>query len=85
MTHEHELTCREVVELVTDYLEGRLPADDRERFEEHLAVCTHCAHYLDQMRTVIRALGRVHAGDLAPEAREELVAVFRTWRAGRGD
>lgn len=83
MTHEHGLVCREVVELVTDYLEGRLDGALRERFEEHLDACPDCAVYLQQMRTVIRALGRVHPGDLDPAAREGLMSAFRSWRGGR--
>lgn len=85
MTHEHGLQCREVVELVTDYIEGRLDGEILARFEEHLDMCPHCGIYLQQMRTVIRALGRVHPGDLDPAAREGLMSAFRAWRADRGD
>ncbi|MDQ5874162.1 MAG: zf-HC2 domain-containing protein, partial [Actinomycetota bacterium] len=45
-----ELTCRELVELVTDYLEGGLTPEDRMRFEEHLLICEGCSAYVDQVR-----------------------------------
>ena len=48
-----ELTCREFVELVTDYLEGRMAPADRARFEEHLAICPGCQTYVDQMRETL--------------------------------
>jgi len=72
MAESHELSCQRIVELATEYLEGTLTPVDRARFEEHLDVCPHCAIYLQQMRTAIRALGRVHAGDLAPGGRAVL-------------
>ena len=75
------MKCRDVVELMTDYLEGALSAADVERFEEHLAGCDGCRAYLEQMRTTRRLTGRV-AEEPMPEAlREELVAAFRSWRS----
>jgi anti-sigma factor RsiW len=78
-----ELTCREFVELVTDYLEGRLPARDRERFEDHLAICVGCEAYLDQMRQTVAALGRLPEEELSGEARHALLEAFRDWHGGR--
>ena len=75
------LSCRELVELVTDYLEGALPADERRRFEAHIAACEHCARYLAQMRQVLAALGDLPPEALSPEAERELLAAFRDWRA----
>lgn len=75
-----ELTCKELVELVTDYLEGALPHADRVRFDEHLATCPYCAIYLDQMRQTIRALGRLPEASISSEALETLLAHFRRWR-----
>lgn len=75
-----ELTCRELVEVVTDYLEDRMPAEQRLLFEEHIAYCTWCVTYLEQMRETIRATGALQEEDLAPEAREALLDVFREWR-----
>ena len=77
------INCREFVELVTDYLEGRLPAVDRERFEDHLALCPGCQAYMEQMRATLRALGRIPEESLSPAAREELLHTFRDWKAAR--
>jgi anti-sigma factor RsiW len=75
------MVCREVVEAVTDYLEGTMSTRDRARFEAHLEGCPHCREYLAQMRTTLDALRRVEPEDLAPEVQDELVALFRRWRA----
>ena len=75
------MVCREVVEAVTDYLEGTMSARDRARFEAHLEGCPHCREYLAQMRKTLDVLGRVGVEDIAPEAQDELVALFRRWRA----
>ena len=75
-----KLTCREVVELVTDYLEGALPADEAELFEQHLQLCDGCERYLDQVRTTIASVGRIREEDLPAETREQLLAAFRDWK-----
>jgi anti-sigma factor RsiW len=82
MTRRDAILCRRAVELVTDYLEGALAADDRARFEAHLDGCPHCREYLREMRITIAALGRVEPEALSGAAREDLVALYRTWRAG---
>jgi hypothetical protein len=74
------LTCREVVELVSDYLEGALPADEAELLEQHLNFCEGCELYVDQMRMTVACVGRLREEDLPPEARERLVAAFRDWK-----
>ncbi len=74
------LVCQEVVELVTEYLEGTMAARDRARFEAHIADCPNCRRYLAQMRTTLEALGRIEAEEVAPEAMEELLALYRRWR-----
>ncbi len=74
------LACREVVELITNYLEGALPAEDRLTFERHLDECPHCSAYLVQMQATIAASGGIRAEELDPAKREELVALFRGWR-----
>ena len=76
-----ELVCQEVVELVTDYLEGALTRAQRRRLEAHLAACEHCSEYLEQLRTTIRLTGRLQAEDLTPEMREEFTAIYRRWRS----
>jgi anti-sigma factor RsiW len=75
-----DLPCRELVELVTDYIEGTLPAEARVRFEAHLRICEGCEVYLDQMRTTIRIAGRLRPSSLSPEARERLLRAFRGYR-----
>jgi anti-sigma factor RsiW len=76
-----QLSCRELVELVTDYLEGALPADERARFEEHIAGCGGCKTYLEQIRQTIAALGHLPLDGLTPEAERILLGAFRGWRA----
>jgi anti-sigma factor RsiW len=77
----HTLTCRDMVELVTDYLEGRLADADRERFEEHVAECAACTLYIEQMRVTIAALGHIPPETISPEAERELLEAFREWHA----
>jgi predicted anti-sigma-YlaC factor YlaD len=82
MKLSQDLTCAEVVEIVTEYLEGGLTLADRDRFEEHLAVCRSCLTYLDQMRQTISGLGEVSQDDLSPELQAGLLAAFRDWKSG---
>lgn len=76
------VTCQELVELVTDYLEGALAPAELRRFEEHIALCDGCSEYLDQLRRTIELTGTVTLDDLTPEAESELLYAFRTWHAG---
>jgi anti-sigma factor RsiW len=76
------LTCEELVELVTEYFEGALSAEDRLRFEEHLGICDGCTTYLEQMERTIRTVGYLREQDLRGEARERLLEAFRTWHRG---
>jgi anti-sigma factor RsiW len=76
-----DLVCRDAVQLMSDYLEDALSSRQRARLESHLADCPHCSEYLRQMQTVMRAVGHVEPDDLSASAREELVAVYRRWRA----
>ena len=80
MADTDDLPCQELVELVTDYLENRLPDGTRARFEAHLAQCSGCRAYLEQMRQAIRTLGRIPTESIEPEARDRLLVVFRDWR-----
>jgi anti-sigma factor RsiW len=75
-----DLTCAELVELVTDYLEGALTASDRARFEEHVVACDACTTHVEQMRSTIAVLGRLTEDDVAREPAEELLAAFRGWK-----
>lgn len=76
-----ELVCQQIVELVTDYLEGALSRAQRRRFEAHLAACEHCTEYLAQMRATIDAAGRIEREDLTPAMREDFAVLYRRWRA----
>lgn len=76
-----DLTCQELVELVTDYLDDALPGEARARFERHIAECPSCGTYLDQIRLTIALTGRLAEEDIAPEARDALLDAFRDWRA----
>jgi anti-sigma factor RsiW len=74
-----EMPCRELTELITDYLEDRLSPVDRARFEAHLAECEACRTYLGQFRQTIRVLGRLPEESLSADARNALLGAFRGW------
>ena len=78
-----EMSCRELVEVITDYIEDTMPSGDRRRFEAHLEECAYCANYLDQMRETIAAMGELREEWLDPEARDQLLRTFRCWAATR--
>jgi anti-sigma factor RsiW len=78
-----ELSCREVVEILNDYLEGVMPPADRASLERHLAVCAGCADYLDQLRTTVRLVGRLTEDTVPAEATAPLIETFRAWRQER--
>jgi anti-sigma factor RsiW len=77
------MTCREFVELATDYLEGRLAGAERERFDDHLALCPGCQAYMENLEATLRALGRIPEESLSAAARAELLYAFRDWKAAR--
>ena len=79
------LACQELVELVTAYFDGSLSRRDRRRFRRHISGCDNCSAYVEQMRLVIEASGRLTEDDLEPAAREELLEAFRGWREGRAE
>jgi len=74
------MTCRELVDLVTDFFEDRMPVPERRRFEEHVAACGPCGAYLDQMRDTIRLTGELREDSIDPSSRDELLDVFRDWK-----
>ena len=80
MSIPSEMACKELVELVTEYLEGTLSPVDRRRFEDHLKDCDPCTTYLDQMRQTIRTLGRLTEEDLSKDARQDFLRIFRDWK-----
>ena len=75
------MKCREVVELMTDYLEGALTAADRERFEQHIVGCDGCRAYLQQLRLTLRAMRSVEGVPIPDRVQTELVRAFRNWRS----
>lgn len=78
----NEFTCKELVELVTEYFENTLPPHERLRFEAHLARCEGCSNYLEQMRRTIQMLGRLTEESVTPEAEQALLRIFRDWKKG---
>jgi anti-sigma factor RsiW len=77
-----QLTCAELVELVTDYFEGSLSRRDRKRFDRHIAGCDGCTAYLEQFRETIRLTGSLREEELDPVARDALLVEFRSWQRG---
>jgi anti-sigma factor RsiW len=77
-----ELSCREVVEILGDYLDSAMTPEDRARLEQHLADCDGCTAYLEQLRTTIRLSGRLSEEAVSPEAMAPLLEAFRAWRRG---
>jgi len=71
-----DVRCREVVEVLTDYLDGALPSDQREALEQHLLACAGCATHLQQLRTSVRLTGRLSADEVPPPLMERLLAAF---------
>jgi len=77
----NEMSCKELVELVTDYLEGALSPQDNARFESHIAKCDWCKIYIEQIKTTIHAVGKLSKAAVHPPGRDDLLAVFRHWHA----
>jgi anti-sigma factor RsiW len=75
-----QLSCQELVELVTDYLDGALPPTERARFDAHIAGCDGCRGYLEQIRATITLTGTLGPEQLAPEAEAALLEAFRDWK-----
>jgi anti-sigma factor RsiW len=80
MTEVTPITCQELVELITDYLEDRLTPGDRARFEAHLPQCRGCADYLEQIRETIRVSGQLREEALDPETQVQLLTLFADWK-----
>jgi anti-sigma factor RsiW len=75
-----EMACRELVRVVSAYLDGTLPDQDRVRFEAHLEECAWCVNYVEQIRETILTVGELDAESIAPETRREIVEAFAGWR-----
>ena len=80
MIDTEALSCQELVELVTDYLEGALDDRDVRAFEHHLAGCAGCTEYVEQLRTTIRLVGTITPADLTRDAETTLLQAFRDWK-----
>ena len=76
-----DLACKELVEIITDYLEGTLPERDRARFDAHLMTCPPCREYVGEMHTTLRLTGRLTVESISPGARNELLRAFRRMKA----
>jgi anti-sigma factor RsiW len=76
---DRHVTCSEVVELVTDYLERSLPAGRATLFEQHLNFCDGCVWYVDQIRATVATAGRIEPEQVPPDVRERLLTAFRGW------
>jgi anti-sigma factor RsiW len=74
------MTCQELVELVTEYLDGALPPSERVRFEAHVADCEGCRRHLEQVRETIRIAGALPPEQLDEDARRDLLAAFHDWK-----
>ena len=78
-----EIVCRELVELVTPYLENVLPPNERALVDRHLDECDGCRTYVEQMRMTVRAIGHVPDEAITSQTRAEVLAIFRAWRGDR--
>ena len=74
------LTCRELTEVITDYLEGRMSFMDRVRFRAHIGLCRNCRAYLDQMKLTVRTIGKLPPEAIPPEVQTQLLERFRDWK-----
>jgi predicted anti-sigma-YlaC factor YlaD len=81
MSAAEDMACRELVELITAYLEGAMAAAERVRLEAHLAGCEGCSSYVEQMRRTIELTGMLTEDRVPPEGRDALLGVFREWRS----
>ena len=77
---EEQMTCKELVELVTEYLEGTLPEALRMRMEQHLSGCSGCTNYLEQMRQTIHLTGKLQEESLTEPQKNDLLKLFRDWK-----
>ena len=82
MSSERTLTCRELTEVVTDYLEGSMAPEERARFDAHLELCEGCVNYVSQMRQTICAVGELSVPEVEATVPEDVLAAFRAWQRG---
>jgi len=77
-----DLACRELVELLTEFLENALEERTRTQVEQHLVLCPGCTEYLRQFRATIGATRKLAEEDLPEPVKEKLLDAFRHWRQG---
>ena len=77
---DREIQCREIVELITSYLEGVLDEARADQVEQHLLTCPGCIAYLEQMRTTIRITGTLTEADVPGAVMDDLLAAFRSFK-----
>ena len=77
------LSCQEITEIITDYLEGRMSFSDRMRFQMHVGMCKHCRAYLRQMKATIGSLGQLPDEPMPTDVRDEMRERFAAWNATR--
>ena len=82
MSSERDITCQELTEVLTDYLEGALPSEERARLEAHLAICEGCVTYLTQMRQTIATLRKLPPAHVEATVPDDLLAAFRAFKRG---
>jgi anti-sigma factor RsiW len=80
---QQSVTCRELVELVTDYFEAALSPDDEGRFEAHLAGCAACRNHVEQMRQTIQVIGMLSEEMIPAQVQSELLEIFWDWKQQR--
>jgi anti-sigma factor RsiW len=78
------LSCKEITQLVTEYVEGALSLRDRLRFQLHIGMCRYCRAYLRQMKLTAKTLGYLPEAELPPDVEDELLRRFESWKASRG-
>ena len=77
---KEQMTCKELVELVTEYLEGSLSEDVRVRIESHLSGCEGCTNFVEQMRQTIQMTGQIREENLSEQQKDDLLKLFRDWK-----
>lgn len=83
MFRRRRLSCQQMVELVTEYLDGVMEPRRRARFEAHLAGCDGCTNYVEQFRETVAVVGRLEVDDVPEPVMAELVSAFRNWADDR--
>jgi anti-sigma factor RsiW len=76
----NNLTCQELVELVTEYLEATLPPAEHARFEAHLAICAGCRNHVEQLRHTIQITGTLTEESILAHVQGDLLELFREWK-----